>query len=550
AATASVEIRLWDLTTGDTRKVLSGTGATAWAVGFARDSQTIAWGTTWKPGTASGGVPLLNPLQFELRLPFVNQPLGQPEPLREATGRDFVRGQVTAGSYLLASRRGGPYGYNALLDVIKDGKTQATIERTSADGFQHSAYTLTPDVRTIVSGGSNGVLTAYDLAGKRLGDFIGHQDDIWALAPSPDGRFLISGSADQTERLWNIRTRELIVTLFHGRDGEWVMWTPQGYYTGSPGADRIVRGQINKGPERAADTVDAEQRRQDMHRPDIIERAILLASAEQAVREAPGTTFTITDLLARPVPKFHIIDPAAGSTVSGGTIFLRLAIEPTPDPVRSIRLQVNGLQIDELTSEMDSGGFASGERILRVPLGRGRNDVRLTLINVIGETAQTLTVMHEGEGALDKRGTLFILAIGVDKYPGLGKFCGSNGAMACDLQFSGADARALAAAFEQRLGPQHRKVVKRILVNGAEPSNEPTAANIIDSLDLFRQAEENDTVLLFIAGLAINDGLNYRFLPTNAERMGDSFRGATVVPWQIIQEGLESTKGRRILFVD
>src|SRR5262249_22965417 len=119
AATASVEIRLWDLTTGDTRKVLSGTGATAWAVGFARDSQTSAWGTAWRPGTASGAVPLLTPLQFDLRLPFVNQPLGQPEPLREATGRDFVRGQVTAGSYLLASRRGGPYGYNALLDVIK-----------------------------------------------------------------------------------------------------------------------------------------------------------------------------------------------------------------------------------------------------------------------------------------------------------------------------------------------------------------------------------------------------------------------------------------------
>jgi len=50
---------------------------------------------------------------------------------------------------------------------------------------------------------------------------------------------------------------ELIVTLFHGTDGEWVMWTPQGYYTGSPGADKIVGWQINKGPENAADYVGA-----------------------------------------------------------------------------------------------------------------------------------------------------------------------------------------------------------------------------------------------------------------------------------------------------
>ena len=101
-------------------------------------------------------------------------------------------------------------------------------------------------------------------------------------------------------RLWNLATRELIVTLFHGTDGEWVMWTPQGYYTGSPGADKIVGWQINKGPDHAADYVGAEQLRQHLNRPDIVEKAIILASAEQAVREAPGTTFKLADLLARP----------------------------------------------------------------------------------------------------------------------------------------------------------------------------------------------------------------------------------------------------------
>ncbi len=71
----------------------------------------------------------------------------------------------------------------------------------------------------------------------------------------------------------------------------------------------IIGWQINKGPEQAADYVGAEQLRQHLNRPDIVERAIILASAEQAVREAPGTTFKLADLLARPVPRFRIVSP-------------------------------------------------------------------------------------------------------------------------------------------------------------------------------------------------------------------------------------------------
>ena len=101
-----------------------------------------------------------------------------------------------------------------------------------------------------------------------------------------------------------------------------------------------------------------------------------------------------------------------------------------------------------------------------MPLAKGRNEVRITLTNAIGEKAETLTLIHEGDGDLDKRGTLYILAIGVDRYPGLGNTCGDSGTASCDLRFSGADARKLAEAAERRLGPAHTKVVKRVLVNG------------------------------------------------------------------------------------
>jgi len=93
-------------------------------------------------------------------------------------------------------------------------------------------------------------------------------------------------------------------------------------------------------------------------------------------------------------------------------------------------------------------------------------------------------------------------------------------------------------------------VVKRVLVNGAAGKDDPTAGNIIDAIDLLKQAKETDTVLLFIAGHGYNDGPDYRFLATNAERAGGTLRGSTVVQWQVLQAAVEGAKGRRILFID
>jgi WD40 repeat protein len=554
-------IRVWELAaatptmqTDGRPVVLAGTGQPGWATGFSPDGQRIAWGTTWQgvEGRHTHTSEASSPLQFELLLPAVNRRLGRPEKIDANAAATFVRASVTHGAYALAHRRGGDFDHeDGILDLKKDGKVIASITRGATDGYQHRAYTFTPDGQRFISAGDGGFITAYDLTGKPLGDYVGHEGDIWSLTTSADGRLLLSSGHDQTVRLWNAMTRELIATLFNGTDGEWVMWTPQGYYTGSPGADTIVGWQVNKGRDQVPDHVGADQLRQHLNRPDIVEKAIVLASAETAVRQAAGTTFRLADLLARPVPRFSIVAPQPGAMQQGGRASIRIAIASTPDPVKAIRVQVNGRQVDEVLPDVGSGGFGAGERMLDVPLASGENEVRITLTNAIGEKAETLTLSHKGDGDLDRRGTLYIIAIGVDKYPELGNSCGESGQASCNLRYAGADARALVEAVERRLGPTHKNVVKRVLVNSAfDPGDQPTAANILDAIGILKNATEVDSVLLFISGHGFNEGANYRFLPTNAAWDGTSLRGSTVVPWQILQEAVESAKGRRILFID
>src|SRR5262249_49369454 len=153
-------------------------------------------------------------------------------------------------------------------------------------------------------------------------------------------------------------------------------------------------------------------------------------------------------------------------------------------------------------------------------------------------------------GALDKRGTLYILAIGVDKYPGLGNTCGFRSNESCDLRYSGADARAFAAAIEKRLRPEHDKVVERLLVNGAGSKDEPTAATILNAVDMLKRAEETDTVLVFFSGRVLNEGLSSRSLPPDGGGADGVRRGAPVVPWYALQGAVDAAKGGRILFID
>ena len=552
---ANEEIHLWDSHSGKPRPGtdgkplrLAGQGQPVWAAGFSADGRRIGWGNAWQQHDPMRGY---GPLQQALTLPLGEGALGAPVALGEAEADTFRRARASFDGFSLSARKGGAYGYDAILDISKDGRTTASIARDATNGYGHQSYSFTPDGETVISGGGNGNLTAYDRAGNKLGDFVGHEGDVFAVAPSPDGRFLVSGAYDQTVRLWNLKTRELLVTLFRGADGEWVIWTPQGYYTGSPGADKIVGWQINRGAANAADYVTAEQLRKHLNRPDIVAKAIQLASAEEAVRTSYGTEFKLSDLLARPAPRLRILPPAADSTVNTpGSVAVKISLDATPDPVTRIRIQVNGRQLDDMLPE-NGPKFEPGEHEFSVPLAKGKNAIVITALNEIGWSKVqdgTLSLTNATEGGLDKRGTLYLLAIGVSKYPGIAGLCQPK--PSCDLAYTGADAIAFADNMESKLGALHEKVVRRVLVDGGKSDGAPTAANIVNALGLLSRAQPNDTVAVFLAGHGMNDGPNYRFLSTDAA-MGDGMiLPATVVPWYAIEEAVDGAKGRRLLFID
>jgi len=263
------EILLWQAHTGEVLARLEGTGRTIYAVGFSSDSRYLSWGHTAAYTSANRQGPLEH--RFDLTQ-FTRLPGGLSD---AAPVQAFER----IGTLSFALEQGGAYKHNARLHVQDGARRLSTIERSHTDGYRHSAYTFTPDGQGVLSGGLNGVLRLYALDGTLRVTLVGHTGEIKAVAVSADGRWALSGANDQTLCLWSLPSvmpaspSELkpTLTLFPAQDGEWVAWTPEGYFSASARGIRLIGASINQGFDKTAPYVPGEQLRERFYRPELIQ---------------------------------------------------------------------------------------------------------------------------------------------------------------------------------------------------------------------------------------------------------------------------------------
>ncbi|MBL7808054.1 MAG: caspase family protein [Saprospiraceae bacterium] len=90
------------------------------------------------------------------------------------------------------------------------------------------AAAFSPDGKTVLTGSADHTAKLWDLSGRELQTFHGHTSSIRSVAFSPDGKTVLTGSADSTAKLWDLSGRELRTFVGHTGDIWSVAFSPDG----------------------------------------------------------------------------------------------------------------------------------------------------------------------------------------------------------------------------------------------------------------------------------------------------------------------------------
>jgi len=93
---------------------------------------------------------------------------------------------------------------------------------------------FSPDGRFVLTGSADDTARSWDAAtGQQIRTFTGHTEGVLSVAFSADGRYVLIGSHDTTAGLWDAATGKQLATLLSFEDGGWAVTDSAGRYDAS-----------------------------------------------------------------------------------------------------------------------------------------------------------------------------------------------------------------------------------------------------------------------------------------------------------------------------
>ncbi len=512
------DIYIWDIHSGKPKRKIEGMGTAVKSVGI-RSGEKIGFGNEWTENLGRSKLTRSFDLSDFSLSSFL---LGM-----------YERIKTENGDYSLSHTDEGDFGRDdGTLVIKKEDEVVASITRDNTNGYGHDCYGWYNDY--IISGGSNGKLLVYDKNGEEVAELLGHRDKVRSLAISSDR--LISGSDDQTIKIWNLKEigNEYdifpLLTLFIDKKGEWVLWSESGYYNASVGGSRYIGYHVNRGKDKEALFVKSESYFSDLYRPDVISAILKTGTEEDGIIAANKIKEVHYVDVAKRLPPQIILQTRESFTTEKKSEEIAFSIESKSD-ITKLTILRNGSKIDTKALLKSK----SNAKKIKIALEDGENIIAIQAQSNYATSDEVLLKIYKKSDAKTiRKPTLYLLSIGIDNYK----------STLFNLQTAANDANTIAEIFKAQERKSYQKVVSKILTD-----SEATTKNIQSALKwLETKPASNDIAMLFISGHGINNAKNsYYILSSDAN---PDMPEKSAVAWQEIENTLATVPSKTLLFLD
>jgi WD40 repeat protein len=424
-----------------------------------------------------------------------------------------------------------------------------------------AGLSFSPDGKSIVAGClGDGTTKMWDVAdGRLVRTFLGYD---YSPTFSLNSKWL-AATANGRVALYDANNGVINAELLGGGTNNWLVVTPDGLFDGSPEYWTAIQWRFSTD---LFDVLPVETFFSDFYYPGLL--TDILAGKH------PKPDHSISELDRRqPKIKLSVVDLVATdaiSTLSSRTVTLLLQPEsappdskfPRPGGVRDVRLFRNGSLV-----KIWHGEIANNTQLqITVPIMAGMNRFTAYAFNDSNIKSRDAQLSVKGADSLKRKGTAYIIAIGVNKYDNPD----------FDLRYATHDAQAFADALghrESQLDAYSRVQIIPLLdsdatkvnilaslqqLSGGTPWQLPaTAPEVLRSVPI---AEPEDAVFVYFAGHGTSVKSHFYLIPHDLGYKGkrdelDADRLATILDHSISDEDLQQAfegigAGKIVLVID
>jgi hypothetical protein len=358
---------------------------------------------------------------------------------------------------------------------------------------------------------------------KVLRTLTGHTAAIVSMDFCPDGRLIASASDDGSTFIWDTKTGEQLLTLISLDDGgEWIVVTPQGLFDGTPVSWNQILWRYN---QETFNVAPIEWFFNEFYYPG------LLADIFNGKRPKVAQDVSKKDR-RQPVVKLSLVGQSADSAVATRTVKVKIDVSDAPadkdNPkgtgAQDLRLFRNGSLVKVWHGDVLKGQPAvSLEEEITVTAGPNR--LVAYGFNRDNVKSKDAPLVFTGADTLKRKGTAYIIAVGVNEY--------ANSQY--NLKYATADARSFADEMRRRqtqMGEFERVEVIQLLDQDATKANILAAVSRLSGaagppslkaspLDSLKRAEPEDTVVIYFAGHGTAQSQRFYLIPHDLGYTGD-----------------------------